>query len=238
MHVLHWCSFAELKKLIIFFKLINFFLSYWQKCCKTKHLITFHVFGFALIERCACFLDGTCISVRGNIHVSGVAVKPAALAAGPHHSDMFCTFFWGLLHHCMERTCGSGWWLNCKIISPLPLQLPREWGDWAAGKGCSAACPYSVPVAPAGARNGCYAQLQPRWTQGTRLLVWCWDPEKAGDSNPAGDLRQDYPRVKTLLHMSWGCRALYLLQLIACRKIHLAVVEGEHCFEVRCNSIS
>lgn len=75
----------------------------------------------------------------------------------------------------------------CHILS----QLPREWSDPVAWQGCSSPGSYSIPVAPAGARNGRHGQLQSRWPQGAWLLVWRRDPEKEGDPHCEGNLCQD-----------------------------------------------
>lgn len=80
---------------------------------------------------------------------------------------------------------------NYIFIYHILSQLPREWSDPVAWQGCSSPGSYSIPVAPAGARNGRHGQLQSRWPQGAWVLVWRRDPEKEGDPHCEGNLCQD-----------------------------------------------
>ena len=103
-------------------------------------------------------------------------------------------------------TC-DGVWLVCDLQTDvvfLRLQLPRKWGDSVACQGCSSPGPHRLSVAPAGARNDCHGQLQPRWPQGAWLLVWCRNPEEEGDAYSARNLCQDYPWVRALFHVRWS----------------------------------
>ena len=73
--------------------------------------------------------------------------------------------------------------------SPPPPQLPRERSGPAVGQGHPPPGPHSLPVAPAGARHGCHGELQPRWSQGARVLVRRRDQQEEGDPDGAWDPR-------------------------------------------------
>lgn len=111
-------------------------------------------------------------------------------------------------------------WLASELqtdrMSLLLLQLPREWGDSVARQGCTSSGPYSVPVAPAGARNGRHGKLQSRRPQGAWLLVRRRDPEKKGDSHSKRDLCQDYPWVRFLGATVAGVQMLLSILMMVC----------------------